>query len=451
MVQVSIPEGVRPYLAGIVRYHFWILAALVPLILLPVLGMANTSLRGMIAAQQAQIDAKFSDLQGVTSESPHPNEMWSAAIDADTARIDAETHAEWQRLWHAQRGMRVWPQALGDDFLEAVAKLGPTGRLERPLLIRYQNMAPRLVRELPARMGVAMGDTEADPDKPQRPEAADPASASLPPLTWSADDQQKLYKSFDWPKVPVTTQVVMAQQELWVYAMFCDILKTFTRDATGAHDSPLTVVDRLAVGFPAIEAQPGGAGTKRLLVPELDPTAPGSEAPPDLPPEDMGGPEPEQSVAATPQHPRFGGPTQPATIEDDYRSWVYVDFSGRGLTAAQLAEAPPMFRLMPFVLRVVIDQRQLDRFLATLATWPIPIDVRQVRIASDENPVEPGSTAPVRVRPHDVTVELRGTVGLATPPDHKPADGQQPAAGEPAVPQAALPAGSRQRLREVAT
>ena len=130
MVQVSIPEGVRPYLAGIVRYHFWILAALVPLILLPVLGMANTSLRGMIAAQQAQIDAKFSDLQGVTSESPHPNEMWSAAIDADTARIDAETHAEWQRLWHAQRGMRVWPQALGDDFLEAVAKLGPTGRLE---------------------------------------------------------------------------------------------------------------------------------------------------------------------------------------------------------------------------------------------------------------------------------------------------------------------------------
>ena len=110
-----------------------------------------------------------------------------------------------------------------------------------------------------------------------------------------------------------------------------------------------------------------------------------------------------------------------------------------------------MFRLMPFVLRVVIDQRQLDRFLATLATWPIPIDVRQVRIASDENPVEPGSTAPVRVRPHDVTVELRGTVGLATPPDHKPADGQQPAAGEPAVPQAALPpAGDRPRLREAA-
>jgi hypothetical protein len=445
MVQISVPDGVRPYLDGIVRYHFWILGALVPLILLPVLSVANTALRGRIALQQGRIDSKFSDLRGVLSEEPHPNENWSAAIDEDTARIDAETRAEWQRLWHSQRRLRIWPTKLGEDFLQAVAVLGPDDKLERPFLLRYQNMAKGLVRELPPRMGVA----EATSAKPEQPQDKDRAVATLAPLTWDAADQERLFKSFDWTRVPGTTQVVMAQEELWVYGMFCDIIAGFTKGATGGHDSPLTVVETLAVGFPAIEEQPGGAGGKRLIVPEPEPVAPGAEEQfiADAPPPDMESPE---EPPARPQHPRFGWPMQTPPTDDDYRSWVYVDFSGQGLTAARLAESPPMVRLMPFVLRVVIDQRQLDRFLATLATWPIPIDVRQVRINAGGEDARPNPTDGPRPRPYDVRVEVRGTVGLATPPDQPPADGQS-APGDPAAEQAALPpAGDRPRLREAA-
>jgi len=439
MVQLNVPEGVRPFLAGVVRYHFWILAACVPLILLPVLSAANSVLRDNIAARQGQIDAKLSDLRTVTAEDPHPNETWSAAIDADTGRIEAETGAEWRRLWHSQAGLRVWSPTLGDDFLRAIATLGPGDKLGRPLLIRYQNMAPRLVRELPARMGVAIEAADQPAQAPAQAEAPAAAAANLPPLTWNADDQARLFASFDWTRIPSTTQVVMAQEELWVYGMFCDVLASFTRGATGRHDSPLILVEKLAVGFPAIEAQPGAAGSKRLFVPPPDPSAPDSEeAPFDAPP--PSGPE------TAPQHPRFGGAPQAAPSDDDFRSWVYVDFSGKGLTAAQLAEASPMFHLMPFTMRLVIDQRQLDRFLVMLATWPVPIDVRQVRINAGGG-VEAPANGP-RGRPHDISVELRGTVGLATPPDSKPA-ASQPDAADPAAAQAALPrANAEQRLRE---
>ena len=116
--------------------------------------------------------------------------------------------------------------------------------------------------------------------------------------------------------------------------------------------------------------------------------------------------------------------------------------------APELATAPDaqMVHLMPFVLRVTVDQRQVDRLLAELASSPVPIDVRQVRV----NPLggagvfsgggggltqprgggEGGLAAPGdrRRRPFDVTLELRGTVGLATPPNPSALGAASPAA-----------------------
>ena len=97
-----------------------------------------------------------------------------------------------------------------------------------------------------------------------------------------------------------------------------------------------------------------------------------------------------------------------------------------------------MVNLVPFTLRVVIDQRKVDRLLQELATGDVPIDVRQVRINPSSQataaggPLQgsggflPGSSEPgggasgaaeQRRRPFDVTLEVRGTVGLATPPN----------------------------------
>ena len=92
--------------------------------------------------------------------------------------------------------------------------------------------------------------------------------------------------------------------------------------------------------------------------------------------------------------------------------------------------------------------RTLDSLLVDLARSSVPIDVRQVRV----NPSQqagggsgPGGgdilTGPqasyaagdgmggTATRPHDVVVELRGTVGLAPPPDPKVLGGAEPPVG----------------------
>lgn len=405
MAGIAIPDNIRPALVAIAKYHFWILAAIVPLVLIPTLVVGGADLRARIAAQRGAIKSKVDQAQAVTAQQPHPNEAWRTAIDADTNAVKQETLDEWRRFWHSQMALRVWPDELDDAFLDDVTTLQPGGKLDRKSLLRYQRIAPQLVSALPRRMGVENAMTE-------QPQSA--AKAALPPpLAWNPASQKRLHDTFVWNRVPTTAQVLLAQEELWVYGLFCDLLAGFVKGATGAHDSALTWVDELMIGFPVnVEA---GKDQQRILLPKGVEVAADGAATGMMDP--SRGPE---AAAQTPSNPRYTGGGQPAggeqpgiSSEDAYRGWIYVDLAGKPLSPADLAAAPDMqmVHLVPFVLRVVMDQRQVDRLLVTLAAATIPIDVRQVRI----NPGASGAGSP-SWRPHDVVVELRGSVALATRP-----------------------------------
>jgi len=424
MAGIAIPDNLRPALEAIAKYRFWILSALVPLLLLPLLFVGSAGLKARIATQRRSIESKLGQARAVTAQQPHPNESWRSAIDADVAEVDRETLDEWRRFWHSQAGLRVWPAVLGDAFLADAARLQPGGKLDRSSLVRYQNDVPRIVRTLPARMGArdAMTGQEGDTGPGGKPLPGVAANGVTPVIVWNPSSQKKLLDSFVWQRVPNTTQVLLAQEEIHVYGLFCDLLAGFVKGATGAHDSPLPVVEELAVGFPAnvFSGQPQAGG--RIRLPKIA----------DAPAADMASVGP----AETPWHPRFmtgggGGGQPPAPTgdqsarspDDDYRGWIYVDFDGKPLSVAELAANPAMrmVHLMPFVLRVVIDQRHLDRLLVTLAKSPIPIDVRQVQV----NPgfgfgQGAGGGQAAGRRPNDLLVELRGSVALATPPQAAP-------------------------------
>lgn len=448
MAGITVPANLRPALSAIAKYHFWILAMLVPLVLGPLLFMGAASLQQDIAAQRRQIESKIGQARSVTSVQSHPNENWVTAINTDTEAVQRETLDEWRRFWHSQRGLRTWPTELGDQFLQDVAALKPGGTLNGNSLRQYWEKTKSLARRLPARMGVK--DEMVDAERGGGgADVAGPGGGTAtlePPLKWSATSQQKLYASFaNWPSQPSTTQVVLAQEELWVYGMFCDLLNGFVKSsgATGAHDSPLTLVDELAVGFPAAFPADQTRARQRILLPQ---SATGAIEGLSM----MEPPPGAEAAGQTPWHPRFtsrsgqpsgapaGGP-QAVPADDDFRGWIYVDFDGKPLSAAELAAAPAlkMIHLMPFVLRVVVDQRQLDHLLATIAASPIPIDVREVRVnpgAGADGAQAGGALAPRAEAPgqagegrqqglkvNDLVVELRGTVALAAPPDDAPA------------------------------
>jgi hypothetical protein len=470
MAKISAVESSRPVVEAFAKYHFWLLMVIVPLVLLPLLFMARGELVTKIQAQRGAIDGHIKAMKDVREITQHPNESWTSDIDASTMRVKRETFAEWRRFWASQQPLRVWPAALGSDFVEKVETLEPDGKLSRKLLERYQNNARMLVRDLPKRMGVEDAIAEAvDPGQPQSAPRADPGRPRLGPgevrveespytLTWNADNQNRIAASFKWDKVPSTAQVLLGQEELWVYGLLCDAVARVNKSATGPHNAAIAVVDELSVGYPAAEDNPGGQAGGRITRVAAQAGSDGMAPPPGMTP--PGAPDGVAGLGRPP-HPRFtgaarggppGGPAAPAAPEGEggapsdpdaaLRNWIYVDFSGKPLDAAALAAAADcqMVHLMPFVLRVVIDQRQIDSLLVDLATSQVPIDVRQLRInaggprsVGGQPGADPGTPAPGAVgRLYDVNLELRGTVGLAIPPDEKAVGLEPGQADEPA-------------------
>ena len=403
---VQIPDNVRPYLDAVLKHHFWILLALVPPVVLPMVFLARGKLAAEIDSARSQIESRLSAVRSVTGIQPHPNNEWSSEIDKATKRVKGQTLAEWRKVWDSQQPLRVWPASLGPDFVQKATTLKPAAKLPRPMLERYQNSVRAIVRTLPARMGadermvdgaaggagqpagpppgmIDPGMMRGRPGVPEKPSAL---------VQWNPADQQRLYASFNWDRPPSTMQVVLAQEELWVYGVLADVVARVNKSAAGAFNAPVSLVEQLAVGYPAAEDRPGAAGGGRIMVPvaagQANPM--GEFTPP---------PEPammEGGVAGRPAHPRFGGgvgpafgppgappPAEATTSADDLlRSWIYVDFTGKPLMAAELATSPDaqLVHLMPFVMRAVVDERKLDALLVDLATAPVPIDVRQVRI-----------------------------------------------------------------------
>jgi hypothetical protein len=412
----QIPEQIRPYITLLVKYHFWIMAALVPLLLLPPLFLGTNAVATLIAGQQSQIESRIAAVKSVRAVAPHPNDAWAKAVDEHTQKIRDETLAEWTRLWEDQEFLRLWPAKLGVDFSEAVSSLKPGGSLKRPFLLRYQNTVPDLVRELPFRMGtddlMAEQSAKGGAERPATERSATGGPRAF--VTWKGIDQKRLFDTFKWEKPPTTVQVLLAQEELWVYGLLCDAIKRANAQAAGVYNAPIISVEELAVGYPAAEERPGGQGAGRVIVRAAAP-AEGTEGAPAAAPD---------GASARPLHPRFGGGSAAnvasgaaegaagaESADNALREWIYVDFTGKPLTAAELAAAPAskMVHLMPFVLRVVMDQRAIDALLADFAAARVPIDVRQVRIST--------GTAEMSTRPYDVLVEFRGTVGLAVQPD----------------------------------
>ena len=468
MAKISASDTTRPFVAMIAKHHFWLLAIVVPFLLLPLVFLVRGELTTQIEAVRAQIKGHLTALKSVRSIPQHPNTSWANDIDTSTMRVKRETFAEWRKLWDSQRLFRAWPESLGPDFVKAVESLKPDGKLSPRLLERYQNNVRMLVRELPAHLGVeeairdinGAGQSQVR-QQPLRPDMMRPGmgpagvvpEASRYAATWNPENQQRIYQSYDWDKKPSTAKVLLAQEELWVYGLLCDAVARINKSATGPHNAAISHVDELYVGYPAAEDNPGGVNGGRVIrmVAKASPDAMM------MPPPDMMAPGAPGAPVSRPPNPRFEGgqragpnaapmpsPEEAAAPVDPdvpLRNWIYVDFAGKPLSAAELEAAidSQMIHLMPFVLRVVVDQRQIDGLLVGLAASAIPIDVRQVRINAGGPPSMPsmpegGLGSPAGAgRYYDVTLELRGTVGLATPPNEKTV-GLEPGQGDTVAP-----------------
>ena len=460
-------EQIRPYLKQVVKYHFWLLAILMPLVLVPLAFTADAKLLREIDTRQAEIEQQIKSVDGIASyrapgleDFGHPQQHWGEQVEGATDQLRRGVLKQWMQFWDEQKSLRTWPAELGSDFIARVNALGPDGALPARLLERYQSTVRRFVRRLPGRVDAAeeMRDdaTGAGIGRAPRPMARDgfDRREGVPTeqhtVLWDAADQAELFGSYNWLTTPSTKQVLLAQEELRCYDLLCNVIAEANKDATGSHDAAVATISTLAAGYRAAEDNPGGRNGGRIQAAQTgmdDPMGMGMGMGMDMGMEGEGGrpPNPRFGASGTMAGmgsmdgpPGFGMDGMESLDEDtDFQllNWIYVDREGTPLSAEDVEMSPDtkMTHLVPFVFRGRVDQRKLDLLLRTFASQQVPIDVRQIRINPEGGLGESGEFgsrgrmpsprsmgmegADTTSRKYDLDVELRGSIALATRPD----------------------------------
>ena len=458
---VEIPEDIKGYLKQVQKYHFWLLALLMPLVLVPLAFTADAKLLNEINTRSSAVKSKVDSINSVAGrkvegleEFGHPQSDWAGVITRSNNTLREQTFAIWTQLWEKQKSFRKWPDAadIGNDFLTVINRLKPDQPLPSRFRDRYLQRIRRVVQKLPNRIDAkeSMEATEANGgfgrDEYEMGTGLDSTDVhSDHTVVWDSMDQNELFQTFYWTSTPSTKQVLLAQEELWAYQILCDGIAK-ANESTGSHNATIPYISQLAVGYRAAEEDPGGRKGGRLKTKSagfdeymemdmemgMDGEMMGKPANPRF--ANVGGYGMEEEM-----YDEFTGmPIDSASEDNDEAllNWIYVDSEGTPLESELVAESPDtkFVHYIPFCLKGQVDQRKMDVLLRAFATMSVPIDVRQVRVNpgsadsmyGDEgmygggemmSGMGPDAMSTDGVRSYDFNVELRGTIALAQKPD----------------------------------
>jgi len=448
---VEIPDNISVYLKLVQKYHFWLLALLMPLVLVPLAFTADAKLLSQIDARSSAVKAKVDSINSVKGKTAegleefgHPQPDWAERISQSNDVLREQILAQWTYLWDQQKPIRTWPAVLRPDFLRAIDRLKPDQDLSERFRDRYLNTIRRVVQRLPERIDATESMQSMDADGfnsgsfGMSEEITDERTDRT--VLWNSSDQNELYQSFYWTTTPSTKQVLVAQEELWAYGILCDVVAKANKESSGYHNATIPYVSQLAVGYRAAEENPGGRQGGRIKT-----NSGGMDDFMDMG-MDMGM---DGEMMGKPPNPRFAGlggddmgmgmemydedgnPLEFSMDDDEaILNWIYVDSDGKPLDSGVVAESPDtkFVHLIPFCLKGKVDQRKIALLLRSFATMSVPIDVRQIRINPDAmsfmgdeggmmDSMEPGAISEDGVRRYDMDVELRGSIALVQKPD----------------------------------
>jgi len=244
-------------------------------------------------------------------------------------------------------------------------------------------------------------------------------------------DAPSLEKRFTWERTPTPREVRLAQEDLWVYQALLEVIKRTNGTAKRHDTAAVKKIDTLRI---AQDASREGIGSGGGRARDSRDRGRGRDTYGRV--GGMGGPA----------YPTVKSPsgTTNTTSEDESKPELavlenrYVDGQGKPLAASA---APPFeeYNLMPFAMRMVVDQRRIATLLTEFARSGMPIEVRVLDFQGKDPPpagegATPGSGAPKgprgsrpgteekSVSPFDVTLDVQGVVYIFNPPDKKAAE-----------------------------
>jgi hypothetical protein len=395
-------DKLKPVLAGLQKYHFWVVCLLVVVVGVAISVVATADLANQYAQREKKLKSTLDTVRNISREIDHPNDGIIAALQKAHGEQKGKVWNSWKYLYEKQKKENPWPKPpiLSEEFLLVVKSLKPGEPIDEVRYREmYQNFIGRYVPKLFDIVKVRRWE-EIDDDKRTDRGAARPAGIGgagydqqdnlklVGKVDWDESDRERILAQFDWPDRPTSLQVWLAQEDIWVYQALLRIIKNTNKGATSHFNASVKRIETIEIGKNASQSiranagsdlsgtgQSGGMGAAGMGSPEAGIMEPGGGGMPTLGGLG-GGMEPGMGPGAA---PTIGGAAggEPVDIDTVLKEGRYVDEDMKPLAADT---EPPYaeFKMMPIRMVLVIDQRKIPELLGECANSSMPVEVRRV-------------------------------------------------------------------------
>lgn len=368
-------DRLRPILAAIQKYQFWGLSVLVAVVSLVCWWLATSGLAGLYQKRKSQLDSAFNSAR---IQPDHPNQKVIDEIKNQNEQLSKNVFSAWESLYSKQKEQNPFPAVLSEEFRKRFEELKPKDTLARPYLELYQNFIkqhlPSLRTKISARHpkdgqaakkeAAGMGGMGGGGVPGGRGNQDDADMVGV--VDWSDTDYSKLVQRFEWQATPSTLDVVLAQEDLWVYEALLRAIANANEGAATPAEATVKRIDNLQLGK---DSQIAWNNAESAVFSARSTAAPAQE---NASPNYMG----RRMMGA-----ESASEEQSRRLLMDNR---YVDDKGHFLpydAEYPYAKHPyAEFKMMPISMDLVMDQRKLPKFLAECANSNMPIEVRRVRL-----------------------------------------------------------------------
>jgi hypothetical protein len=386
-------EQLKIALAVLKKYDFWVICGLTLLVAIVVSMMANSDLASRFDKRKKELDAEFTDMTKIIGDKDHPNDKYLQNVQELHDKLRKNVDSAWDKLYDQQRENNRLPDGLSQDFITSFwefwgrpEKLDPNKEIDSSLRGEYYNLISTCIPKLFERVG-RRKPVEEKPVSGGAPRHDDGPVADTKKMVgivdWEESDVQKISGRFKWTGRPRTLELVLAQEDLWVFEALVRIIEnTNKKDGnppSNHREANIKRILSLEIGQEAVARwSQSTQKVARIAAGAAAATGPGP-----------GAPKPPTPVPGA-GHAGAKGP------ERSQLTGRYVD--DKGQPTDDPSKHYDEFRMMPIDIRVVIEQDAIPKLLAECANSNMPIDVRMLRFTVQEPPppldVESGAATP---------------------------------------------------------
>jgi hypothetical protein len=413
------------------QHGFWIVCVLATLATAGVWYWGSDILTTETVGNRDKLKGRIKQISDIYDEKkPHPNSGTEDQIAGIILLRESKLFKAWEMLVNDQDGTLKWDDKFKTEYpesFEKVSKMRPIEafkdvEVEKSFLTLYRDYHRELFPPLAEKIGA----------KWPLSVSGDPAAGGLNRdvgdviVDWHPKNQTDILNDhFSWPGqsggIPTAIQMLYAQEDFWVLDSIVDTIKRVNGDVESRHKAAIKTIEYIKLGK-NIDPRSGTVKIKTSGGFETEATKLVNEETTRAPRARGRVGETEVAQAVNPAENRY--------VDLKYKplSAVKLDtaMKGANVNDARLSVA----KRMPVQMRLVINQKEINRFLIECGNSDLPIEIRQVRlgdVGSSAGDQLANNNDDTDVSPADLTVELYGIVYIFNPPNEKLLNIKEPA------------------------